>query len=590
MVFRPFVTTVEASSSSQPITTNKLLATFDGRLDNRRDLASRLGHVVTEKSSDVAFLLACYQRWGPACVEALVGDFAFAIWDGNCRSLLLARDPFGVRPLFYNLTKDRIIWASCIDALLAFPDVSRDLDEAYIASYLTADPDGTVTPFKSIHPVKPGYLIAMSDDRLRAYEYCKLRTRYAPLLYKSDLEYEEQFRMLFGEAVKARLRADRPVLALLSGGLDSSSVVCVADEFLGTAENLAPALSSVSFVFDRAVAADERNFVEIMDKRRGRPGMRLLEDDEPMLSTWPDNNFVAFPSPIFCFGGRLRQMLEAMRTNGSRVILAGTYGDNVVTPAGIEGRELNQYLKRGQLFKLFRQAVRWSRAMGRPLTSVLWQAGILPSVPESFKRRGPDVPSWLSKRLAKQKNVLEVLRLTQENPGDRLSPVSVAIGNVSSGHATYETTLGCIEMRYPFLHLPLVSFLLSVPIEQLSRPGETRSLQRRAMRGILPEEIRVRRGKRGPAQALYLALEQQWPRVRELAETSLAAAYGYTDSAELRIEFERARHGLSASPYQLLRFLSFEMWLRNYEKWKLSIDAFKVDSLENLIPLDFISA
>jgi asparagine synthetase B (glutamine-hydrolysing) len=125
---------------------------------------------------------------------------------------------------------------------------------------------------------------------------------------------------------------------------------------------------------------------------------------------------------------------------------------------------------------------------------------------------------------------------------------------------------GCIEVSHPYLHRPLVEFLQAIPCEQRVRPGETRSLMRRALRDVLPEKILKRRSKKGPDEALFRALARQWPKLRPILENTLVCARGYMNAEAMQAALERVMHGCEKYSFAVMQTISLEFWLRALER------------------------
>lgn len=578
MVYCPFYTTAESHLETQPVVDQGLIATFDGRLDNRQSLISLLELPLTD-TTDTGLALASYKKWGRDCFPRFVGDFAVALWDSQARTLVLSRDPFGVKPLFYFIDACRVIWASCIETLLHFPQVPKDINESFLALYLASETDGSTTPFRAITPVEPGHIVSIKDGRANSESFWAVDSRSKEIYYRSDRDYEEHFIQLFSDAVRACLRADRPVMAQLSGGLDSSSIVCTADAIMPRGnehENgRTGRVSTVSFVFDKARQSDERDFIKIVEGQRQREGIHLLEDQDPILASQPDDAFISFPSPIFCFGGRLKHLLAAMNSVGARILLSGWCGDHLLAPEDPLPLELGDMFRRCKISRLIREAVQWSIIDRRSVFQLIWRAAIKPNLPGHLSCTTAPLPAWIDRKFAARTGLTEDSRATNDacvrcdmpSKSARLRAIKLGIGAIASGYVSYQTTLGCLEMRFPFLNVPLVEYLLSIPVNQLMRPAERRSIQRRSLRGVLPEAVRLRTDKRGPDEAVLLAFNRNWPYLMSLVTSSRACARGYVEQAKLHAELTRARHGYSTSIQALLRFISLEMWLRNVEHW-----------------------
>ncbi|MEP7356295.1 MAG: asparagine synthase-related protein, partial [Anaerolineales bacterium] len=222
-------TTPESLHERLPLASadGQLAITADARIDNRDELFGLLG-LADHSLADSALILAAYAKWGERCPEHLLGDFAFAIWDAGKQALFCARDHLGNRPLFYHQAPGFAAIASEIKALLVLPQVPRRLNERRIAEYLaTLHDDTAITFYQDIHRLPPAHSLTLSRAGAKLERYWALDPARA-LPPASDEAYADGFRELFTEAVRCRLRSAYPVGAMLSGGLDSSSIVCVA--------------------------------------------------------------------------------------------------------------------------------------------------------------------------------------------------------------------------------------------------------------------------------------------------------------------------------------------------------------------------
>src|SRR6266540_837661 len=216
MVYRAFHTNRESRLEKQPLVSREghILA-WDGRLDNREEMISLLRQELNGDQTDVSIAMAAYLKFGSDFLPRLIGDFALALWEPRTRTLLLARDAVGPRPLYYHANAERIIWSSELAPLLDFAGIELEVNDEYIAGYLTNGPAPELTPYKDIHAVHPGYTLSARDGHLKAQRYWGLDPNLE-IRYKTDGEYEEHFRGLFREAVWHRLRVDGPVWGSLS--------------------------------------------------------------------------------------------------------------------------------------------------------------------------------------------------------------------------------------------------------------------------------------------------------------------------------------------------------------------------------------
>src|SRR5262249_13855981 len=211
-----FHTTKESRSETQPhVTASGAVITWDGRLDNISELCRRLGDVAPAESADVSIVAAAYERWGSNCFAMLVGDWALSIWEPRTRSLTLAKDPIGVRPLYYSIEGNQINWSTTLDPVVLFPAKQFALCEEYIAGWLSYFPATHLTPYAGIQSVSPSYFVLIRDGSARARKYWEFDANKRVRL-QTDSEYEEHFRIAFRESLRRRLRSDSPILAELS--------------------------------------------------------------------------------------------------------------------------------------------------------------------------------------------------------------------------------------------------------------------------------------------------------------------------------------------------------------------------------------
>ncbi len=303
MVYRAFHTNHESRAEKQPLVQpGGLILTWDGRLDNREELINLLRDELQDDRTDAAIVIAAYRTWGITFLSRIIGDFALSLWDPSIRTLFLARDLVGSRLLFYHTNENRIVWSSRIEALLNVREIGLEVNDEYVAGYLTSRPTQGLTPYRNIHAVPPGHVAIVKKGRLSLQRYWELNPSKT-ISYRTDGEYEEHFIQLFSEAVRVRLRVDGPVCSDLSGGLDSSSIVCMADAVIRNEADHPCSLETISAVFDDSPSSDERRFIRLVEEKRGRAGHHFLESDYPLLAESVSDGSRPIPNPIEALGG-----------------------------------------------------------------------------------------------------------------------------------------------------------------------------------------------------------------------------------------------------------------------------------------------
>jgi asparagine synthase (glutamine-hydrolysing) len=564
MLYRPSHSTREARRSTQPFLARAGdIVMWNGRLDNRGNLIAELKNACNGDASDAAIVSAAFDKWGSACLSKILGDWALSIWAPRENELILARDYMGTRHLFYYLQTNRLIWSSHLEPLVLIGDRLTISDE-YIAGFLACYPDAHLSPYREIQSVPPGKFLRISHGKVSVGTHWAfkpgLKTRY-----KTDAEYEEHFRYLLRQSVRRRLRTDSPVLAELSGGLDSSSIVCMADDIMEKEGAETPKVETISG-FDPAEPEDD-DFVHFtrVERKRGRKGhhveMRCLGDTLSL----DQSEYIAIPG----FG--LREEFAGARTaaikrGGFRVVLSGLGGDQLLGQTLDFRVQMADLMVQLRLGALGRQLFEWSRLVRRPWIQLMFESAAL------------TLPRWMRVVLAEMQSTDSLtpqhFRLAYRWLDRELTAVHGSwwwLPSTRNSLQTYRIMADRItqcrpsweNIAYPYLDQSLVEFLLSIPSDQLVRPGERRSLMKRALRGLLPEEILTRKTKGVGGRCLTVTLEKHWQKLTDLLDDPLTAQFGYVDGSRFRAGLIDMRHGrVSQEAVRLLRVLSLEVWLR----------------------------
>lgn len=297
ILFWSFHVTTQDMHEVQPrATSSGAVITWDGRLDNGAELTSQFRSSRQSLCADIDIVATAYEEAGLQCLSRLIGDWAMSVWDPRDRSLILARDFAGVCPLYYSLDGDHISWSSVLEPLVALAGKSLELDREYVAGWLSMFPAANRTPYVGIQSVPPSSYVTIKNGKSSTRSYWDFDATKR-IHYRSDAAYEEHFRAAFKTSVRRRLRSRAPILAELSGGIDSSSVVCVADELFLAGEADAPRLDTLSYFDHREPNWDEQPYFEVVEKKRGRVGFHIEVDDySGHLFDYPTSSFAIAPS------------------------------------------------------------------------------------------------------------------------------------------------------------------------------------------------------------------------------------------------------------------------------------------------------
>jgi asparagine synthase (glutamine-hydrolysing) len=575
--YRAFHTNPQSRLENQPfISQNGMVLALDGRIDNRDQLISDLRDELPGERidiTDVEIVSAAFSCWREDCLLRLIGEFALILWDPFRQTILLARDHVGARTLYYHQDKDRLICSSELEPLVSLIGTGLTVNEEYIAGFLAYDPEPELTPYNGVYAVKPFHSISISrDGKSRERRYWGLE-QTKELRYPTDRDYEEHFYQHITDAVRTPLRSDLPVFADLSGGLDSSAIVCIADQLIAAGDVSAPRLETVSQVSDSSPTSDERKFIRHVEAQRGRPTHYVREDEHPLLtSLCIENAFVSLNSLLFCAEQHL-VVRDMMQASNARVLLSGVGGDEITCSNPDPSPELADLLVTGRLSRLHAGLKAWSTFLRKPYVELLWRNTLLPVMPGRFRLKRMvrrNVPLLADQEFARRTQLRDRMFQPTEPFGcsspstrDQALGFWTAVRGIAAGH---RREISKVDVSYPFLHRPLVEFMQAIPHTQRVRAGETRSLMRRSLQNVLPEKIRKRKSKGNPTEIVSRALAREWPRLRELFKDARVCAYGFIDHNALMSTTEAFRHGCGMQSAMLLKALTLEVWLRALEQ------------------------
>jgi asparagine synthase (glutamine-hydrolysing) len=568
ILYRAFHTTRASRSERQPYALRSgAVLTWDGRLDNRADWIRELNGVVTQESPDVLIVAAAYERTGTRSFSTLLGDWALSIWEPGEQTLLLAKDPIGVRPLYYARDENGVTWSSVLDPLVLGAHKAFALDREYIAGWFSTFPAADSTPYLEIRSVLAASFLQIEPRKQMLRKYWDFDPN-SRIRYATDREYEEHFRLVFREAVGRRLRTDAPVLAELSGGLDSSSIVCIADQLMEQGAAETPRLDTVSCYNDSEPNWNERPYFRKVEERRGRAGCHIdLSSGGAFAIHTETPPFAPTPSAECRMTEATEKFNEYLLSGGHRVLLSGIGGDEVTGGVPTPCPELADLLTRGHLRRLASQLLAWAIQKRQPWIHLLGES-CSDFLPPGLTSRGDySIASmWLDPRFAESNRPA----LTDYRRRLRFfGPLpSVQYNGSALEHLRRQLASASLpaappyEKRYPYLDRNFLEFLFALPREQLVRPGHRRSLMRRALAGFVPAEILDRKRKAYVARAPLASIADGRHLLLEISRDMRSAALGIIDPARFRATLEDARLGKPVPSVLLIRTLHLELWLR----------------------------
>lgn len=478
--------TPESLLEVQPRAADDLVLVADVRLDNRKELSNILGCESTEP--DDIYLLRAYRRWGVNCTTHLVGDFAFAVWDLKNRTLFCARDHLGVSPLYYHYGNQRLVFASDIRGVLAHPEVPQDYDLEYLSHYLTSRyyRRTKATFFRGIRKLPPGHCLLFSSDKFRCWRYWDPR-EIEPLQLKSMSDYKAQMRELLERAVTDRLRGQGQFGAHLSGGMDSSVVAILAARALKKRGQNLPAFSWSPPPPGPLAESDERYRIMAICAREQihcTYSMRYAHEERQVL--WRD--IAREPVVMMHMEGHVQ---NAAQTQGVRIMLSGWGGDEFAT---LNGRGvLAEHFLRGRWLTVLREC----KLTGARAETAWWKIFlsfvVKPLLPDPiFRHRfgpNPTKNSYLHPDLERYRPPPLMVR---EVVGHRQNMMAlIELGHLNTRMESWAAS-GAekgIIYRYPLLDRRLVDFCFAAPPHMFRHKGYSRYLYRRAVEGIMPDQL-----------------------------------------------------------------------------------------------------
>jgi asparagine synthase (glutamine-hydrolysing) len=571
---------------------SEVVVLADARLDNREELIPTLRRAgllsPTVEPDDGALIAAAYRRWGADCPGRLVGDFAFALWDPHRRHLLLARDPMAMRGLYYRLEpRRRVVFATEAHQVLAAPGVPAGLHEAAVAAEMAGHlgrPEWSF--YEGVAQLAPGWALHVDDGSHRLRRFWDVDPHHR-IEHRRREDYADHLRHLLTEAVAARMRDQREVGFLLSGGVDSTSAASAAG-WLREREARRLGLQAFSWAFDGLPQCDERHISRHIVDRYGFRATDVPADGAGPLACFPEHA----PHPDDPFLGGFQPLIEhslaAARREGVGVLLGGDRGDLVLGPTGLSYAGM---LRDRQWGDLAGELVEHRRLHDEPYPRILRRslgltlgrrdpgALIASRLRRVIRGRAPDdgqqppgpFPPWLAPTVVEANGPKEPVGAVPHTPEGldaarrrRYQYVFTALhlrGMVWSERTYARFGIGFAD---PFSDRRLAEFVVAAPQCALSRPWEMeKPLLRSAVRGITPEATRRQAHKIVPQPLFDRDLREHAPAVRELLSAPLVEARGWVDTAALRHHFDA---WLSGAPLHasFWHTLAVEYWLRTH--------------------------
>lgn len=545
---------------------------FNGEIYNYLELKEELrvlGYRFTSKS-DTEVLLAAFAEWGPQAFKRLIGMFAMTILDAKAGKAFLVRDFFGIKPLYYTSWQDGFTFSSEIPPMLQLPGVDRSANPRRVYEYLRAGITdfGDETLFQNIKQVPPGHYIEVSLEE----PGCAVATRYwdVELMRTSDLSFDEaasQIRKLFLSNVTLHQRSDVPIGAAVSGGVDSSSIVAVM-RFL----NPSLEIHAFSYVADDPRISEER-WIDLMGHAIKATVHKVKPSPEDIVADL--EQLIALQGEPFMSTSMYAQfrVFQQARKVGVKVMLDGQGADEMLGgyPTSRLAR-IRSLLRQGSCKEAWHFA-QTASSLGTP-----WKllargiGGLAPSGIQEILRHalGRNImPSWLNASWFRERGVEPSVAEYTDAPEMLRHELYQMLTETSLPQLLrYEdrnSMAFSIESRVPFLTPSIVNFLFALPEQYLISPGgETKSVLRKAMRGIVPDAILDRKDKMGfptPEQR-WLSGSRSW--VEQVLTGQTARHIPVLNLHHMQQEWSRIVEGQRPYDSAVWRWLNLILWVEKF--------------------------
>jgi len=597
LVHAALLTTPQELNNPQPLTIDgNLWITSDCRIDNRDELIlqfTRHHFSLKPDPSDSQLIAFAFKLWGDECVAHLLGDFAFVLWDVSRQRLFCARDHFGVKPLYYFHEPGKLFAvASEIRPLLSLPQIPEAINEARIADYLVQQLEGydqVTTLYQGIYRLPPAHVLTVENGNVQQRQYWKLEPPQ-PIHLSSDGEYAEAYLEQLTRAVMCRLRtaSAAQIGSMLSGGLDSSSIVGISREWLNRSMDLP--LKTFSAMSECGQEDEEtRHSMAVM--AQGGLDTFIVKPNQLPQYTVDFEYLSSHTTNLFTTWMQIPQLMyiEAKRQR-VKILLDGVFGDELTT---LGQWYIGAMLRSGHWRSAIREAVGYSNFYGGdfyPARRILFQEigrSFLPLSLRSLVRK-----FRLSKR---RKNLLARTIInrefaTQQQVPERLDHLSRSLDTSDLWQAAQHQALWfnhpyltaalerydevaaahSIEPRHPYLDKRLVEFCLALPLDQKMRAGWTKYVARKAVQRMLPEEVCWRKGKdQLTAEFMQARLRLERQRIEKVAVNDVKLVGKYIDSDRFHDLFAsyQAKNGILNEDYSQIGSLweatALIIWLKN---------------------------
>ena len=562
------------------IAKDELVLIIDGRIDNCNELLSTLKQ--NQSISDNELILNAYEKWGENCVQNLIGDFAFVIWDKREQKLFCARDPLGIKPFYYYKEKNFIAFASTPEMIFSLPFVKKQIDKDALLDYLVGNfRDSANTELKNLYRLRPAHTLTISKDSIKRHQYWNVKNDHS-LKLKYIEEYEELFLYTFKKAITDRLKTNSKTGILLSGGLDSNSILCMAEDLRNNMEITAD-ISGYSAIFPTE-SFNEEEFILSTQKKWGSKIHTM--SPEIRIPLWELSKAIpgyGLPvmAPQFYI---LQDLIKKAFTNNIETLLSGHGGDELLDSSSSLAFELLfkwhpikalNYIKSYSSYYEIKYSSTLSYFLKRIFANLIPQDLKRMYNAKAFYKLHPWVEKkYLEEAFCRYRTIPWYLEgQGKQSEFHKTLYASIHHGyykRVTEEYCGFALSSGPIELSMPFYDKRLVELIFSFPQHIIAYDKRPKWLLRKTLSSKLPEEILNKRLKSGYTFTMNKELIVNYPdRVNDLLNHSLLADLGLINKKTVLIEYKNYYHrniNQSNNPSistNLWKVLTIESWLQD---------------------------
>jgi len=555
--------------------------TFNGEIYNYKELREELVALGYEfvSHTDTEVLIYCWAEWGSHCIKRLNGMFAFVIYDVERKKIYCVRDAFGIKPIFFTHSEEKFYFSSEVPPLLTMMNKKLELNQQSVINYLIKGgyDIGKDTFLEEVNALEPGtYLTLDISDK---FVLKKERWWRPSIVENSTISFNEakdKLRCLFLESVRVHMRSDVPIGAALSGGIDSSSIVCAM-------RYLEPDMPIHTFSYlAQDAGLNEEKWVDIVNEHVNAIPHKIKLDSKELASDINDlTKAQGEPFGSTSIYAQYRVFKHA-KESGVTVLLEGQGADELL--AGYMGYPVHasmSYVDKNQYAKLIKFLKSWSKVTGRSIKPVLKSLSLeivkhiliktkLYRLRERYrKERVLTIPDWLLVDINSVKNTSKAdnssdevfygRRLVAELRRSVMGQYEMGLNSLLR-HGDRNSMKWSVEGRVPFLTTEIAEFLLSLPEEYLlSKEGTTKYIFREAMRGIVPNEILDRSDKIG-----FATPEKEW--ISDINNditdwVKNTSNIPFLDGIKIQEELKESLNGSKPFSWMTWRIINFCNWL-----------------------------